>query len=78
MVTEKRFEPFDVGLFTSLGIDPGRKKYIMLKSRLHYQAAFDPIAADIIECAGQGVCSSDYSQFPFKNLKRPIYPLDEF
>lgn len=27
--------------------------------------------------AGPGVCSSDYTQFPFRHLRRPIYPLDE-
>ena len=26
--------------------------------------------------AGPGVCSSDYGSFPFKALRRPIYPLD--
>jgi microcystin degradation protein MlrC len=26
--------------------------------------------------AGPGVCSSDYAQFDFKRLLRPIFPLD--
>ena len=26
--------------------------------------------------AGTGVCGSDYSQMDFKNVRRPIYPLD--
>jgi hypothetical protein len=26
--------------------------------------------------SGPGVCSSDYSLFPFQHLARPIYPLD--
>ena len=27
-------------------------------------------------CAGVGVCTSDYSQLRFENVRRPIYPLD--
>jgi microcystin degradation protein MlrC len=35
-----------------------------------------PIAKKIVECAGRGVCTSDYSQLTFENVRRPIYPLD--
>ena len=62
--------------FLSLGIDPTRKKYLMLKSRIHYRAGFSDIAKEVIECAGTGVCTSDYSQLTFENVRRPIYPLD--
>lgn len=76
IVTERRHEPTDLGLFRTVGIEPTRKRYVLLKSRLHYRAGFAPIARHIVECAGLGVASSDYSIFPFRKLKRPIYPLD--
>ncbi len=76
MVCEKPQEPFDAGVFTHAGIDLARKKYILIKSRQHFRAGFEPIAKHILLVAGPGVCSSDYSQFPFKHLRRPIYPLD--
>lgn len=76
VVSEDRFEPFDTGCFTHAGIDPARKKYVLIKSRQHFRAGFEPIAKHIVLIAGPGVCSSDYSLFPFKNLRRPIYPLD--
>jgi microcystin degradation protein MlrC len=76
IVIERRHEPMDLGLFRSVGIEPTQKKYLLLKSRLHYRAGFAPIARHIVECAGLGVASSDYSLFPFQKLKRPIYPLD--
>ena len=75
MVCEKPQEPFDTGVFTHAGIDLARKKYILIKSRQHFRAGFGPIAKDIVLVAGPGVCSSDYSLFPFKNLPHPIYPL---
>ncbi|BDB27004.1 M81 family metallopeptidase [Cupriavidus sp. P-10] len=77
VVCEKPQEPFDTGVFTHAGIDLSRRKYVLIKSRQHFRAGFEPIAKDIVLVAGPGVCSSDYSQFPFRNLRRPIYPLDK-
>lgn len=76
MVSEERMEPFDLGVFRHAGIEPTRKKYLLIKSRQHFRAAFEPIARHIVEVAGPGVCSSDYGLFPFARLRRPIYPLD--
>jgi microcystin degradation protein MlrC len=76
VVSEKRYEPFDVGCFSSVGIDITKKQYILIKSRQHFRAGFEPLVKDIVLVAGPGVCSSDYDIFPFKNLRRPIYPLD--
>ncbi len=75
-VISRHIEPYDLGCFSSLGIDPMKKKYLMLKSRIHYRATFMPIAKKIIECAGVGVCTSDYDQLTFKHVRRPIFPLD--
>jgi len=33
VVSEKRAEPFDLGVFTHCAIDPRRKKYVLIKSR---------------------------------------------
>ena len=76
VVCEKRWEPYDPGCFTHAGLDPLKCQYILIKSRQHFRAGFEELAADIILAAGPGVCSSDYSQFDFRHLARPIYPLD--
>ena len=75
-IVSQHIEPFDPGCFTSLGIDPRARRYLMLKSRIHYRVGFKPIAKAIVECAGRGVCTSDYSDVTFENVRRPIYPLD--
>jgi len=46
----------------SLGIDPLTKRYLHAESRIPLRAGFKPIAKAIIECAGTGVCTSDYGQ----------------
>lgn len=75
-VISRQQEPNDTACFTSLGIDPEEKTFLMLKSRIHYRAGFGRLAKQVIECAGSGVCGSDYSKLDFKNVRRPIYPLD--
>ncbi len=76
IVISRHVEPYDLGYFSSLGINPLTKRFLMLKSRIHYRATYMPIAKSIIECAGCGVCTSDYDQLEFKNVRRPIFPLD--
>jgi microcystin degradation protein MlrC len=76
LVSSRPFEPMDTGVFTHAGIDPARKRFVLIKSRQHFRAGFEPIAREIVLVAGPGVCSSDYALFPFRKLRRPIYPLD--
>jgi microcystin degradation protein MlrC len=76
IVISRQVEPFDIGAFRAVGIDPSRKRYVMLKSRVHWRAGLGGIAKSVIECAGTGVCTSDYSQLRFKKVRRPAYPLD--
>ncbi|MEM7222096.1 MAG: M81 family metallopeptidase [Pseudomonadota bacterium] len=78
IVSEQRCEPTDLGYLAHTGLVPTDKKYLVLKSRQHFRAGFEKIARHIVLAAGPGVCGSDYSQFPFRRLKRPIYPLDDF
>jgi microcystin degradation protein MlrC len=72
----RHVEPNDLNCLLALGIDPMQKRYVMLKSRIHWRAGLGKVAKAVIECAGVGVCTSDYGQLEFKNVRRPIYPLD--
>jgi microcystin degradation protein MlrC len=72
----RHVEPSDLNCLLALGIDPMQKRYVMLKSRIHWRAGLGAMAKAVVECAGQGVCTSDYGQLTFTNVRRPIYPLD--
>ncbi len=76
VVTEQTQEPWDLGVFTSAGLQPTLERYLILKSRMYYRPVFAPLATTIIECASGGVCSSDFSLFDYRRLRRPLYPLD--
>jgi microcystin degradation protein MlrC len=72
----RHVEPSDLNCLLALGIDPMQKRYVMLKSRIHWRAGLGSVAKAVVECAGMGVCTSDYSELTFNNVRRPIYPLD--
>jgi microcystin degradation protein MlrC len=75
-VISRHTEPYDIAPFRLLGIDPAKKRFLMLKSRVHWRAGLGPLAKATVECAGTGVCTSDYAQLEFRRVRRPIYPLD--
>jgi microcystin degradation protein MlrC len=76
VVVSRHHETWDQGVFTSLGIAPEAKRFLLLKSRIHYRAGFAPIAAATITCDGEGVTTSDNDRLRFRKVRRPIYPLD--
>ena len=48
----------------------------MVKSTIHYRAAFEPIAKEIIEVDAPGLSSSNLARFHFARTRRPMFPLD--
>ncbi len=76
-VISRHTEPYDIASFRALGIEPAKKRYLMLKSRVHWRAGLGDLAKAVVECAGTGVCTSDYGTLDFRRVRRPIYPLDE-
>ena len=76
VVCQRRCEPLDLGYFTHLGVELSGYDYIVLKSRQHYRACFEPLARETILVSGPGICASDPALFDYRNLSRPIYPLD--
>ena len=76
VIISRHVEPHDLAAFQAVGIDPASKRYLMLKSRVHWRAGLRGLAGAVVECAGTGVCTSDYAALPFKNVRRPMYPLE--
>ena len=76
VIISKHHEPWDTGVFTSVGIQPDKKRYLLLKSRIHYRAGFEQLAKNTITCDGEGVTTSDNNLLNFRKVRRPIYPLD--
>ena len=76
IVSEGRTEPLILVQFRFLGIEPTEKRYVIVKSKMQYRPTFGAMAKHVIECNGTGVSSMDLSQFTFKNVRRPVFPLE--
>ncbi len=72
-----RWQTLDPEMIRAVGIDPRRERILVVKSTIHYRAAFEPLAAHIIEVDAPGLSSSNLERFPFAHVRRPIFPLDD-
>jgi microcystin degradation protein MlrC len=61
-----------------MGVDIGRARAVVVKSRGHFRAGFDEFfpSERVIEVDAPGLTSPVLSRFDFKRLPRPIFPLD--
>lgn len=69
--------PFSLGQLTSLGIDPGQARMIVVKAAVAYKAAYAPVAAEVIEVDTPGVTAVNPRRFTYQHIPRPMFPLDE-
>ncbi len=76
VVISQHVEPHDLAAFQAVGLAPERLDLLMLKSRVHWRAGLRSLAHAVVECAGTGVCTSDYGALAFRKLRRPMYPLE--
>lgn len=76
VLTERKTSPFDLEQLRSVGIEPTRRRIIVVKAAIAWRAAYEPIAAEILEVDTPGVTGTDLSAFTFTHLRRPVYPLD--
>jgi microcystin degradation protein MlrC len=72
-----RTPPFSLGQITSLGIDPAHQAILVVKAAVAYKAAYGPIAARVIEVDTPGLTAIDPARFTFRNIRRPMFPLDD-
>ena len=76
LLTSRKTPPFDLGQWRSQGIEPEKMSVIGVKAAVAHRRVYDPIAGAHYTVATRGPCSSDLRQFPFRHVKRPVYPLD--
>ena len=76
IVTTHRLQVLDQQIFVSQGIEPTEKTFVAVKSAHHFRAAFEPIASEVILVDAAGINSPDLKRFPYKHVRRPVWPLD--
>lgn len=76
LLTSERTPPMDLGQWRCVGLAPESFALIGVKAAVAHRRAYDPITACNLTVATPGPCSSDLTNFPYRKLRRPIYPLD--
>jgi microcystin degradation protein MlrC len=76
IVTSIRHAANDQGYFRVAGVEPTEEPMLMIKSRGHFRADFEPICHSIIEVDAPGAANPMLDRYTFQNVRRPIWPLD--
>ncbi len=77
LVTTRPVPTSDPELFRSAGLEPEKAKIVSVKSPTLFRAAYDRFSRRIIYVDTPGAASANLRQFPWQNISRPIYPLDD-
>jgi microcystin degradation protein MlrC len=73
LLTPKRVIPFSLHQLISLGIYPERMKILVAKGTIAPRAAYEPVAARIIEVNSGGVTSMDPTRFEYKHVRPNLF-----
>lgn len=78
VVTTNRHQALDPMFFETFGIDIASLRSLVVKSRGHFRAGFDIFFPDdrIIEVDVPGLTTPVLQNVPWRQVPRPIYPLD--
>ena len=77
VLVSNRHQALGLELFRNVGIEPTKKKLVVVKSTNHFMAAYGPIAKKVIYIDSDGPLSRDFRRIPYTRINRPIWPLDE-
>lgn len=78
VVISVRQQAKDIAIFECLGIELAQARSLVVKSRGHFRAAFDLLFPDerIVEVDAPGLTTPVLTRVPYRNVPRPIFPLD--
>jgi len=77
LLTTRKTPPMDLAQWRSQGIAPEELAVIGVKAAVAHRQAYNPIASVQFTVETPGPCSSNLQQFPFRHIRRPIFPLEQ-
>lgn len=75
ILNSTRAQSFDASLFTVMGIDPTKKKILVIKSTNHFFASFSKIATEILYCSAGTPYPNNPAKTPYRRAPRNIWPM---
>jgi microcystin degradation protein MlrC len=76
VLTLRKSMPGDQQQLRSVGIDPTKQQIIVVKAAVRWRGGFGPIARHAVYADTPGLGSVDLRRFDYRNIRRPIFPLD--
>jgi len=77
IVTSRSGPHFAPELFQAAGFDPFAASVLIAKSPCGFRAAYASRAAQIFSIRAPGCAPSDFWNYEFRNIPRPVWPWDE-
>ncbi|QND54885.1 M81 family metallopeptidase (plasmid) [Phyllobacterium sp. 628] len=74
ILNTNRTQTFEPDIFSNLGIEPGAKDILLVKSTNHFHAGFEPVAAEIIYIDAGAPYPSNPKKTDYRKLSREIWP----
>ncbi len=77
IISTHRVQIDDREQFRIFGIDPDKTNVLACKAMNHFRADFEPTSRKLLYVETGGVVSLRYEDLPYKNVRRPVWPLDK-
>ena len=77
ILTSRQCLTFEPNHFRSLGIEPLERKILVCKAELQHRAGMASVGRTFIDVDAPGLATQDLRRLPFKEIRRPVFPLDE-
>ena len=68
LLSQRRTACNDADIYRNLGIDPAQQRLLLVKSRGHFRASFEPLASKIIEVDAPGAANPNLHRFEYENI----------
>lgn len=68
LLTTAKSQLLDLDLFRFLGVEPAAAKVLVVKSSVHFRAAFAPVAERILVARARGPMAADPADLPWRRL----------
>ena len=76
VVATHRVQIDDREQFRIFGLQPETMNILACKAMNHFRADFEAIGRRLIYVDSGGITSFDWGRYPYRNVRRPIWPLD--
>ena len=76
LLTYRRTSPNSLHQLISNGVNPRRQKILVAKGCIAPRAAYEPIAARLIEVDTPGLTAVNPKRFTYKHVRRPLFGLE--